>query len=245
MIWLVYTVLTVVSCDNGIEVVVLAFTYKAIGLCGVCVLTVPLVWAVPNFRSISDEALLGINKQYGHQAAERIARWSQTLNKFALNESLSNEAKARFANDYFNQVRWEWDINHWGVEDYWATPIETLGTYAGDCEDFSIGKYFSLISMGMHTEKLRITYVKALDQNLAHMVLAYYPTPNAEPFILDNIKRTILPASERKDLLPIYGFNGDGIWLAKSRKKLAEGPTIEKSLPSWGKLNQRIKKELL
>ena len=77
------------------------------------------------------------------------------------------------------------------------------------------------------------------------MVLAYYPAPNEEPLILDNINMTILPASQRKDLLPIYGFNGDGIWLAQSTKKLAAGPGIEKSLPSWGKLNKRMKKELM
>ena len=83
-----------------------------------------------------------------------------------------------------------------------------------------------------------------MDYNLAHMVLAYYPSPNAEPLILDNIERTILPASKRKDLLPVYSFNGDGIWMAKTRKKLSSGKTMNKNLPSWGKLNQRMKKEL-
>ncbi|MFT5420348.1 MAG: putative transglutaminase-like cysteine proteinase [Candidatus Endobugula sp.] len=205
----------------------------------------PWVAAVSNYRYISDKALIAIEKKYGVPASVRIAKWSEVLNKFAANKSIADDAMARFANDYFNQVRWEWDIKHWGVEDYWATPIETLGTYAGDCEDFSIGKYFSLTTMGMNTEKLRITYVKALELNLAHMVLAYYPYPGAEPLILDNINKTILPASQRKDLLPIYGFNGDGIWLAKSKKKLAAGASMSKSLPSWGKLNKRITKELL
>ncbi len=214
-------------------------------LLSVLLLSAPLVSAVTNYRHISDEALLGIKKKYGSRAKLRIQRWSERLNKFAANESMSDADKAKFANNYFNNVRWEWDIKHWGVEDYWATPIETLGTHAGDCEDFSIGKYFSLITMGVDTNKLRITYVKALEMNLAHMVLAYYPTPNGEPLILDNINMTILPASQRKDLLPIYGFNGDGIWLAQSTKKLAAGPGIEKSLPSWGKLNKRMKKELM
>jgi predicted transglutaminase-like cysteine proteinase len=205
----------------------------------------PWVDAASSYRYISGKALQTIKKKYGAKASKRIKKWSATLNQASLNETLSDNSKTRFANDYFNQIRWKWDIDHWGVEDYWATPIETLATNAGDCEDFSIGKYFSLINMGMDTEKLRITYVKALDQNLAHMVLAYYPTPNAEPLILDNIKQTIMRASERTDLLPIYGFNGDGIWLAKSTKRLASGKSIEKSLPSWGKLNQRIEKELM
>jgi len=205
----------------------------------------PLVDAVASYRYMSDKSINAIKKKYGERAGKRIKRWSRTLNEYALNERASDVEKAMFANDYFNQIRWEWDSDHWGVEDYWATPIETLGTYAGDCEDFSIGKYFSLVNMGMDTEKLRITYVKALDLNLAHMVLAYYPTPNAEPLILDNIKRTILPASQRQDLLPVYGFNGQGIWMAKSQKKLSDGKRMHRNLPSWGKLNKRMRQELM
>jgi predicted transglutaminase-like cysteine proteinase len=205
----------------------------------------PLANAVPSYRHMSDKALISIEKTYGRSARNRIARWSQTLDSFARSESASDGELTRFANDYFNQIEWKWDSDHWGVEDYWATPVETLGTYAGDCEDFSIGKYFSLINMGMDTNKLRITYVKALDLNLAHMVLAYYPTPRSEPLILDNINRTILPASQRKDLLPVYGFNGEGIWLAKSTKRMASGNNIAKSLPSWGRLNKRMLGELL
>lgn len=205
----------------------------------------PIVGAVPSYRHINDMALTAIEKTYGRSAKNRIYQWSQTLDRFASSESASDDELTRFANDFFNQIEWKWDVDHWGVEDYWATPVETLGTYAGDCEDFSIGKYFSLISMGMDTNKLRITYVKAIDLNLAHMVLAYYPTPRSEPLILDNINRTILPASQRKDLLPVYGFNGEGIWLAKSSKRMASGNNIAKSLPSWGKLNKRMQEELL
>lgn len=209
-------------------------------------MTVPsFAGAVSSYRYMSDASLSLIKKKYGSRAKLRVERWSKNLNKYSLNENMTDNDKARFANNYFNRVRWDSDENHWGVEDYWATPIETLGTYVGDCEDFSIGKYFSLTTMGVDTNKLRITYVKALDLNLAHMVLAYYSTPNAEPLILDNINKTILPASQRKDLLPIYGFNGEGIWLAQSTKKLASGAGIEKSLPSWGKLNKRMRQELL
>jgi predicted transglutaminase-like cysteine proteinase len=93
----------------------------------------PWVAAVSNYRYISDKALGVIERKYGAPASARIAKWSDVLNKFAVNKSISDAAMARFSNDYFNQVRWEWDIDHWGVEDYWATHIETLGTYAGVC----------------------------------------------------------------------------------------------------------------
>lgn len=203
------------------------------------------VYASPDFRYISDDALKNLKKKYGARGEARIKQWSVMLSRMAAKESVKDKALMRLANDYFNQIQWKWDHDHWGVEDYWATPIETLGTHAGDCEDFSIGKYFSLTNMGIDSDKLRITYVKELNQNLAHMVLAYYPHPGAEPLILDNINKTIQPASKRTDLQPVYGFNGDGIWMAKSTKKLASGPNISRSLPSWGKLHKRIKRELM
>lgn len=207
------------------------------------------LFSIPSWSSsyieISSKALSAVSTKYGPSGKQSVESWVRMLNKIALNPEFTEGTKVLLANDYFNRVEWKWDIDHWGVEDYWATPIETLGTHAGDCEDFSIGKYFSLINMGFETGKLRITYVKALEYDLAHMVLAYYPTPNAEPLILDNINKTILPASKRKDLLPIYGFNGDGIWLSKTRKKLASGNKVGKSLPSWAKLTQRVRRELI
>ncbi|MBI4206399.1 MAG: transglutaminase-like cysteine peptidase [Betaproteobacteria bacterium] len=107
------------------------------------------------------------------------------------------------------------DIIHWGKEDYWATPIEFLSTNAGDCEDFSIAKYFTLRALGVPDDRLRLTYVKELVQyNQAHMVVAYFPSPDAEPLVLDNINKTIQPASARSDLLPVYSFNGSNLWLA-------------------------------
>ena len=201
-------------------------------------------WAAPDYRSLSSKALQKVENRYGLEAKQRVSDWRDLLNQLAESVPPEDAVFINAANDYFNQVQWLWDKDHWGQEDYWATPIETLATNGGDCEDFSIGKYFSLTSVGMPTEKLRITYVKALELDLAHMVLAYYPSPSAEPLILDNINKTILPASKRTDLLPIYSFNGDGLWLAKSRST-AVTRDASKNLPSWGNLHQKIKQELM
>lgn len=199
--------------------------------------------AAPNYRHISDSVLERVEKKYGDDARQRVSSWRDLLNKLAQQLPPEDAEYIRAANDFFNQVEWLWDIDHWGQQDYWATPIETLATNGGDCEDYSIGKYFSLTSVGMSTTKLRITYVKALEYDLAHMVLAYYAMPSSEPLILDNINKTILPASKRTDLLPIYSFNGDGLWLAKSRSRAVEGD-VSRSLPSWGELRSKMEREL-
>ena len=98
--------------------------------------------ASPDFRYISNNALNALEKKYGVRGKNRIKQWSVMLSRMSAKESVKDKALMRLANNYFNKIHWKWDQEHWGVEDYWATPIETLGTHAGDCEDFSIGKYF-------------------------------------------------------------------------------------------------------
>ena len=133
---------------------------------------------------------------------------------------LSDLDKLKRVNDYFNQsIRFISDQAHWGVEDYWATPYESLSRRAGDCEDFSLAKYFTLVKAGMDPEKLRIMYVKAVKLRQAHMVLAYYSKPSAEPLVLDNLIPEIKRASKRRDLVPVYSFNANGFWLNKMSGK--------------------------
>jgi predicted transglutaminase-like cysteine proteinase len=76
-----------------------------------------------------------------------------------------------------------------------------------------LAKYFTLRRLGVPSDRMRITYVKALRLNQAHMVLTYYPTPAADPLVLDNIDGIIRPASQRNDLLPVYAFNAEGLFL--------------------------------
>jgi len=127
-------------------------------------------------------------------------------------------AKITAVNDFYNQrLAYMEDIDNWGVEDYWASPLEGLGKGAGDCEDYAIGKYFTLTTLGMPDAKLRMVYVRASipgapNGYVAHMVLAYYPTPEADPLVLDNLQPGIHSASERPDLSPVFSFNAQGLW---------------------------------
>ena len=190
-----------------------------------------------------EQLLKDIESQFGAQAKQRVSNWFELMKNTSLDTGLGDNSKNLLANDYFNQVAWLSDLEHWGQEDYWATPVETLASNGGDCEDFSIGKYFTLTEVGVQTSKLRITYVKALDYDQAHMVLAYYPSPGAEPLILDNINKTIMPASQRTDLQPIYSFNGDSLWLAKSRGRQLSADS-QKSLPQWRAVNERFLEQI-
>jgi hypothetical protein len=50
------------------------------------------------------------------------------------------------------------------------------------------------------------------------MVLAYYPQPEAEPLVLDNLIGDIRPASRRPDLVPVFSFNSEGVFTGVSAK---------------------------
>ena len=188
---------------------------------------------------ISEQTLQRIERQYGPDARKRLKDWQALL---ADNQG-SDRNKLERINRFFNTLTFVDDAIHWQTNDYWATPIEFLASQGGDCEDFAIAKYFSLMELGIAEEKLALTYVKALRLNQAHMVLTYYASPGAEPLVLDNLNGAILPASKRPDLLPVYSLNGSGLWLAKQRGK---GKLIGSSdrLQRWREMLDRFSEEI-
>ena len=193
--------------------------YQACFLLFVILSLVLLALQVPANQTIDidQKTLHRVEKKYGAEALARLESWQVLVRA---DDSRTDLEKLKKVNDFFNDhVMFVSDFDHWGSEDYWATPVETLSSMAGDCEDFSIAKYFTLKAMGVSEKKLLITYVKALQLNQAHMVLTYYEKPGAIPLVLDNLKTEILPATERSDLLPVYSFNGAGLWTARQRGK--------------------------
>lgn len=189
---------------------------------------------------ISARLLAYVEEEFGEPARERLEQWQQLQ---TMAGAAQTERQLRLVNSFFNRVRFINDIKHWGEEDYWATPVELLATNGGDCEDFSIAKYLTLTAMGVPEEQLRITYVKALNLNQAHMILAWYPTPDADPLILDNLTNDILPASQRTDLEPVYSFNGEGLWQSRFR---GDTPRIgePERLRHWVEMNERLTESL-
>ncbi len=197
--------------------------------------------AIADHTGFSEKLFTRVGLKYGPSSELRVRKWQNLIHQ---SKALSDKQKLERVNDFFNGARFVNDLEQWHQKDYWATPLEFLAEDAGDCEDFSIAKYFTLKEMGFDTGKLRITYVKAITLNQAHMVLAYYAEPSAIPVILDNINKRIKPASERSDLVPVYSFNADDLWLARSRnEQLKAGKTSQ--LKMWNRLTDRMEKELL
>ena len=188
---------------------------------------------------IGERILQRMEQRFGREARERLLAWQRLIQA----PDDDDRAKLERVNLFFNANTFVDDSTHWQQTDYWATPFEFIASKGGDCEDFAIAKFFTLLKLGIDENRLALTYVKAVRLNQAHMVLTYYPTPGAEPLVLDNLVDTIKPSSQRTDLIPVYSLNGSGLWLAKQRGK---GKLIGDSdrLKRWRTLLDRISDEM-
>ncbi len=176
-------------------------------LVGLLAATPPRAWDV--------DVMLAAAQRLGPRALSGARELQPLLTQL---QELDDPGRLRAINTFFNRrIAFRDDQQVWGQVDYWASPLESLNRGEGDCEDYAIAKYFSLVAVGVPVQKLRLVYVRALlggpaGTVQAHMVLAYYPSPEADPLILDNLITDVRPASRRLDLTPVFSFNGEGLW---------------------------------
>lgn len=184
--------------------------------------------------------------KFGPEVKLRIGAWQQFIRSMKTRQARhpgDDLALLGPVNVFFNRLPYAGDLPHWGVEDYWATPAEMVSSNGGDCEDYSIAKYFALKELGVPIRRLRITYVKAASLNRAHMVLAYYPEPDAQPLILDNLINEVKPASQRPDLIPVYSFNDEDLMIARAGERgFRAGSALQVRM--WRGLLDKLEQEL-
>lgn len=207
-----------------------------------------MLWTPAQAINFNAEKLLkSITLRFGSASAQKFRDWQKLVEE--ARQLSNNDLKLQKINDFFNRrTQFVDDSEAWGQSDYWATPMETLGHGKGDCEDFAIAKYFTLLAANVDMAQLRLIYVKARLGGAAssivqaHMVLAYYSTPDAEPAILDNLIGDIRPASQRSDLSPVFSFNSQGIWGGISASGSASS-TGTNRLSRWQDLLTRAQAE--
>lgn len=198
-------------------------------------------------RSVTPGLVERYAAKFGVDSRSRISGWQEFVRSVQAEPQRYSGDDLELlgaVNMFFNRLRFVADLKHWGVEDYWASPAEALASSGADCEDFSIAKYFALKELGVPIQRLRITYVKAVRLNQAHMVLAYYPEPNAVPLILDNLENSVRLASERDDLVPVYSFNDEDVLIVRQGgRDTRAGSSLQIRL--WRGLLDKLEKELL
>ena len=195
----------------------------------------PLAWDVERMSQAA--------QRLGPQAVQGVLALQPLL---ATLSQADDAARLDGVNRFFNRrIEFRDDLQVWHVEDYWASPLETLQQGMGDCEDFAIAKYFSLLATGITASQLRLVYVRlqvggAGGPSQAHMVLAYYASAQAEPLILDNLVTEIRPASRRPDLTPVFSFNSEGLWQGNGSQRM--GDPVERLSP-WREVLRKARAE--
>jgi len=140
--------------------------------------------------------------------------------------------KLSHVNSFYNKILPINDETKYHVDDHWSTPKEFLINGRGDCEDYAIAKYFTLIETGIPKEKLFLSVVKVKSATNYHMILLYFENKKSMPLVLDNLSFRVLPFDIRKDLDPQFIFNEKVAYLLKNKK-------IDKKVRiKWGKVDK-------
>lgn len=152
-----------------------------------------------------------MEQEYGPKAAERL----HYLQDFIIeNQYLSVMEQLEVVNSTLNRLPTLRDRKHWNREDYWATPLETITTFGGNCEDIAIVKWLVLNHLGVTNENLRLAYVKVKESGADHMVLIYVENPEdvtaGDVYVLDNLIPEVKAAYDRLDLLEVHLIDADG-----------------------------------
>jgi predicted transglutaminase-like cysteine proteinase len=182
-------------------------------------------------------------QRLGPQAVQGVRALQPLLVSLA---EADDAARLEGVNRFYNRrILFADDVQVWHADDYWASPLETLRQGMGDCEDFAIAKYFSLLASGIAPSQLRLVYVRLLvggagGPSQPHMVLAYYTSAQAEPLILDNLVSEIRPASRRPDLTPVFSFNSEGVWQGNGPQRM--GDAVERLSP-WREVLRKARAE--
>jgi predicted transglutaminase-like cysteine proteinase len=155
----------------------------------------------------------------------RIFADEKTIAACHLNESTCSQAARRFlsivnvARKHEGRARLGWlnravnlsikpanDWNQYGDVDYWASPLQTLGSQAGDCEDYAIVKYVALRELGVGPDDLRVVIVRDDKRLTEHAVLAVRNEQNW--LVLDNRTMSILNTEDARNYRPLFVLNG-------------------------------------
>lgn len=126
---------------------------------------------------------------------------------------------------FFNKWPYRLDKTNWGVSEYWATPWEFLKK-SGDCEDYSIAKFYALQEVGFSGDQMRIVAVKDAIRGIGHAILAVYASDDV--YILDNQTIMVLSHKRYKHYRPQYSVNEKYRWMHVTPKKKSTYKKVKK-----------------
>lgn len=139
---------------------------------------------------------------------------------------------------FVNRADYRTDQARFARDDVWSAPDEFFSQGEGDCEDFAIAKYFTLIALGVPMKRLQLVYGKLTDTDTEHMLLRYLPPHSDTALLLDNMTPTATAEHVRTDFRAIYQFDHQHLWLIRNGAPVLAGPGTLNT-PQWQRVLQR------
>jgi predicted transglutaminase-like cysteine proteinase len=173
-----------------------------------------------------------------NMSKNRILDYEKQIHFF---KTLTQDEQLKKVNLYCNRLQAQYDDITYKQEDNWATPKEFLALGYGDCEDYVLLKYYTLIKLRFDEKRLYLTVVKERFRGGIHMVLSYFKEQDKAPLILDNLSFMILPLHKRVDLQAIYFINKSGVYTIDASFKLTK---VAQSYKEFEELKMKVRKNL-
>ena len=135
-----------------------------------------------------------------------ITEWKAFLDSI---KDKSKSQKLKLVNEFANEKKYVIDQVNWGIEDYWASVGEFLFKN-GDCEDYAIIKYISLIELGFSKNDLKLVILNDENLGVIHAVLAV--DKGFSTYILDNQISKVTKQNRIFHYTPIFSINEKYWW---------------------------------
>lgn len=101
------------------------------------------------------------------------------------------------------------DWVQYGYAQFWASPLQTLSSGAGDCKDYAIVKYAALRKLGISADDLRLVIVRDSVRQVEHEIVAV--RHGKHWLILDNLTMSILDAEQVGHYYPLFVMDHRGV----------------------------------
>ena len=126
----------------------------------------------------------------------------------------------REVNSFINDiVPYREDSANYGLSDYWASPLEFL-RHAGDCEDFAVIKFMTLLELGFDNDDMRIVVVTDTVRNIGHAVLAV--DFEGRTYIMDSLFDVVVGQEGLRQYRPEYSVNLTHRWAHLVTRELSD-----------------------
>jgi predicted transglutaminase-like cysteine proteinase len=101
------------------------------------------------------------------------------------------------------------DLVAHGKRDHWASPLEFLAA-RGDCEDYAILKFITLLELGFANDRLRVAVVRDRDRRVLHAVVTV--DLDGRTLVLDSLADNVVEDYLVLHYDPIFSANKDKLF---------------------------------